>query len=144
MESSSIPKIIIKKKKIGGEGHRSPYLSHAKRALYHLSYTPVTTKYYGFDFEGKSSFIKATTGASFYNLTIKGIGKEASAATQLNQAFVDNANLTSFENMMFENCYLTTEINENNFNVGVVANKMLGGFLNNISVQNVIIQRMNL
>ena len=25
---------------IGGEGHRSLYLSHAKRALYHLSYTP--------------------------------------------------------------------------------------------------------
>ena len=28
------------KRKVGGEGHRSPYLSHAKRALYHLSYTP--------------------------------------------------------------------------------------------------------
>ena len=28
------------KKENGGEGHRSPYLSHAKRALYHLSYTP--------------------------------------------------------------------------------------------------------
>ena len=27
-------------KENGGEGHRSPYLSHAKRALYHLSYTP--------------------------------------------------------------------------------------------------------
>ena len=25
---------------VGGAGHRSPYLSHAKRALYHLSYTP--------------------------------------------------------------------------------------------------------
>mgnify|MGYP007057714141 CR=1 FL=1 len=77
---------------------------------------------YGFDFQGKSSFIKATTGASFYSLTIKGIGQEESATTQLNQAFVDNASLTSFENMTFANCYLTTEINENNFNVGVVAN----------------------
>eukprot|EP00955_Chlamydomonas_euryale_P048297 353930-Chlamydomonas_euryale.AAC.5 len=28
-------------KKIGDGGHRSPYLSHAKRALYHLSYVPV-------------------------------------------------------------------------------------------------------
>ena len=28
------------KEKTGGEGYRSPYLSHAKRALYHLSYTP--------------------------------------------------------------------------------------------------------
>ena len=27
--------------KIGDAGHRSPYLSHAKRALYHLSYVPV-------------------------------------------------------------------------------------------------------
>ena len=27
-------------KNYGGAGHRSPYLSHAKRALYHLSYTP--------------------------------------------------------------------------------------------------------
>ena len=25
---------------IGGAGHRSRYLSHAKRALYHLSYAP--------------------------------------------------------------------------------------------------------
>ena len=33
--SSKIPE-----KRIGGAGYRSPYLSHAKRALYHLSYTP--------------------------------------------------------------------------------------------------------
>ena len=26
--------------KNGGAGYRSPYFSHAKRALYHLSYTP--------------------------------------------------------------------------------------------------------
>ena len=96
---------------------------------------------YGFDFQGKSSFIKATTGASFYSLTIERIGDaEDSVVTQLNQAFVDNASLTSFENMTFKNCYLTTEINENNFNIGVVANKMLGGFLNNISVENCAIK----
>ena len=34
-------RIRRKNKKIGGAGHRSQYLSHAKRALYHLSYTPV-------------------------------------------------------------------------------------------------------
>ena len=28
-------------KVIGGAGYRSRYLSHAKRALYHLSYAPV-------------------------------------------------------------------------------------------------------
>ena len=28
-------------KKFGDAGYRSRYLSHAKRALYHLSYTPV-------------------------------------------------------------------------------------------------------
>ena len=28
------------RKSIGGAGYRSPYLSHAKRALYHLSYAP--------------------------------------------------------------------------------------------------------
>ncbi len=28
----------------GGDGYRSHYLSHAKRALYHLSYTPVLRK----------------------------------------------------------------------------------------------------
>ena len=33
---------VEEKRKVGGEGHRSPYLSHAKRALYHLSYTPVS------------------------------------------------------------------------------------------------------
>ena len=27
----------------GGAGYRSRYLSHAKRALYHLSYAPVVT-----------------------------------------------------------------------------------------------------
>ena len=30
----------MKKKRIGGAGYRSRYLSHAKRALYHLSYAP--------------------------------------------------------------------------------------------------------
>lgn len=30
-----------KKKTFGDAGHRSPYLSHAKRALYHLSYAPI-------------------------------------------------------------------------------------------------------
>ena len=34
-------KNITKLKKIsGGAGYRSRYLSHAKRALYHLSYAP--------------------------------------------------------------------------------------------------------
>ena len=30
----------LERKKIGDGGYRSPYLSHAKRALYHLSYVP--------------------------------------------------------------------------------------------------------
>ena len=29
-----------KKNELGGAGYRSRYLSHAKRALYHLSYAP--------------------------------------------------------------------------------------------------------
>ncbi len=29
------------KKWVGGAGYRSRYLSHAKRALYHLSYAPI-------------------------------------------------------------------------------------------------------
>ena len=33
------PKRFKKMKICGGAGHRSPYLSHEKRALYHLSYT---------------------------------------------------------------------------------------------------------
>jgi hypothetical protein len=33
-------KLSSRKKRNGGAGYRSPYLSHAKRALYHLSYTP--------------------------------------------------------------------------------------------------------
>ena len=32
------------RKGFGDAGHRSPYLSHAKRALYHLSYIPVPFK----------------------------------------------------------------------------------------------------
>ena len=31
----------LKHKSFGGAGYRSPYLSHAKRALYHLSYAPI-------------------------------------------------------------------------------------------------------
>ena len=31
--------------KSGGAGYRSPYFSHAKRALYHLSYTPVLPRW---------------------------------------------------------------------------------------------------
>ena len=34
-------KIFFCKKVLGGAGYRSQYLSHAKRALYHLSYAPV-------------------------------------------------------------------------------------------------------
>ena len=35
----------MKGKKVGGAGYRSRYLSHAKRALYHLSYAP-TLEYF--------------------------------------------------------------------------------------------------
>ena len=38
------PRIIESSKCFGDAGHRSPYLSHAKRALYHLSYIPVLLK----------------------------------------------------------------------------------------------------
>ena len=34
-----------KKENIGDAGYRSPYLSHAKRALYHLSYIPILFSY---------------------------------------------------------------------------------------------------
>ena len=40
-------------KSFGDEGHRSPYLSHAKRALYHLRYIPVLFKL-GASFEQNS------------------------------------------------------------------------------------------
>ena len=35
------PELSNPQKCFAGAGHRSPYLSHAKRALYQLSYTPV-------------------------------------------------------------------------------------------------------
>jgi hypothetical protein len=35
----------LKNKKFGDAGYRSPYLSHAKRALYHLSYIPMLVSY---------------------------------------------------------------------------------------------------
>ena len=37
-------RIVEASKKFGDAGHRSPYLSHAKQALYHLSYIPVPFK----------------------------------------------------------------------------------------------------
>ena len=36
----SAPKVEFAQQKDGGEGYRSLCLSHAKRSLYHLSYTP--------------------------------------------------------------------------------------------------------
>ena len=36
----AFPQKDAKKKNSGDAGYRSPYLSHAKRALYHLSYVP--------------------------------------------------------------------------------------------------------
>ena len=36
------PRAVGGKKTFGDGGYRSPYLSHAKRALYHLSYVPVS------------------------------------------------------------------------------------------------------
>ena len=32
-------------KNSGDAGYRSPYLSHAKRALYHLSYIPILMRF---------------------------------------------------------------------------------------------------
>jgi hypothetical protein len=37
-------------KKNGDAGYRSPYLSHAKRALYHLSYIPILLIFSSFQF----------------------------------------------------------------------------------------------
>ena len=39
-------KTCVGEKKTGGAGHRSRYLSHAKRALYHLSYAPLLKQEY--------------------------------------------------------------------------------------------------
>ena len=36
-------KCAKEQKGAGDGGYRSPYLSHAKRALYHLSYVPICT-----------------------------------------------------------------------------------------------------
>ncbi|MBR2052999.1 MAG: hypothetical protein IJ959_02465, partial [Clostridia bacterium] len=94
---------------------------------------------YGFDFEGKSSFILATTGASFYNLTIQEIGRKGNALNSQNQAFIDTATQTSFENILIKDCYATTQISETNFNVGLLANKLVGGYMNGISVQDSVV-----
>ena len=46
MEMNNLPfsKLIGREKNFGDGGYRSPYLSHAKRALYHLSYVPSYSK----------------------------------------------------------------------------------------------------
>ena len=41
-------KKYIGQKVFGGAGYRSRYLSHAKRALYHLSYAPSNNEVYCF------------------------------------------------------------------------------------------------
>ena len=40
MKKGLIFNLVLMKKRHGGSGYRSRYLSHAKRALYHLSYAP--------------------------------------------------------------------------------------------------------
>ena len=37
--------VIKNNDKNGDAGYQSPYLSHAKRALYHLSYIPILLKF---------------------------------------------------------------------------------------------------
>ena len=49
-------RIVEASKKFGDAGHRSPYLSHAKQALYHLSYIPVPFKLWAI-FWTKSMYI---------------------------------------------------------------------------------------
>ena len=61
------------KKRSGDAGYRSPYLSHAKRALYNLSYIPITifhwtlnccNESYNFQLVWSRSFYHSTSGAS--------------------------------------------------------------------------------
>ena len=49
-------RIVEASKSFGDAGHRSPYLSHAKQALYHLSYIPVPFKLWAI-FWRKSMYI---------------------------------------------------------------------------------------
>ena len=49
-------KKIIKQTYCGDAGHRSLYLSHAKRALYHLSYIPNKRTYYFYKIKTHESF----------------------------------------------------------------------------------------
>ena len=48
-------------KTFGDGGYRSPYLSHAKRALYHLSYVPVVVDC-GTELEVNHPKVKVTLG----------------------------------------------------------------------------------
>ena len=50
-----------KRKFFGDGGYRSPYLSHAKRALYHLSYVPGVVDS-GTELEVKHPKVKVTLG----------------------------------------------------------------------------------
>lgn len=95
---------------------------------------------YGLDFQNKSSFIQSATGASFYNLTLTNLGSSQGAYTNLNQAFVDMATLSTFENILVSNSVASTEINKDNYNVGILTNKMLGGFISSINFANCKIQ----
>ena len=56
------PELSNPQKCFGDAGHRSPYLSHAKRALYHLRYIPVLFKF-------RASFWKKFMNISFPFLT---------------------------------------------------------------------------
>ena len=43
LNSLFVHRTVAQTKTFGDGGYRSPYLSHAKRALYHLSYVPICT-----------------------------------------------------------------------------------------------------
>lgn len=91
---------------------------------------------YGLDFEGYYSFIENSANAKFYNLTIKNIGydlAEEKTYTESTTAFVGNAVSTSFENLLFKNCQVYAIATENNVNFGIMANKLTGGYVSNIS-----------
>ena len=93
------------------------------------------TQKYGFDFDGETSFIQSATGASFYNLTFTGLGDKENAQSTQNQAIIDLATLTTFENILVSNSITNTQANKNNYNIGILTNKMIGGYVNNVSFQ---------
>ncbi|MBR4407074.1 MAG: hypothetical protein IKT27_02045, partial [Clostridia bacterium] len=95
------------------------------------------TMNYGFGFEGLAvPFFESIQNAKIYNLTFKNLGSSNTQAIPTSSSITNTATQSSFENLTISNCHITASLSEGFNNVGILANKISGGYISNITFVN--------